>query len=366
MNVIVVGWDGVQRDHFWECYNAELPECSGGLPNIAALSGGTIFDNTTTSGGTATKPGWAQILSGYNAEVMGIYDNGNYQPLPEGYSVFEKVENHLGADNVVTIFVSGKSVNTGGACVGDPTFKNGQPVIEDKGQPWCLTKDHLDYYENDLRQNSNVGNRALELIEAHQNDLFLALFIFRVPDVLGHLAGEDSVAYSEGIIDDDWWLGEIMAKLEELDIADRTLVYVTTDHGFDEGLFRHGNAPYGFLGTNDPMVVRSGDRKDLAATILEGYGIDLGANGAVPAVDAYSLYSLPPLACIPEGQAYVDYPGAPACCAGLTLISLDKRSGPVCIAATGGTGDNSGYCTACGDNVCEVPENPCNCPADCN
>jgi hypothetical protein len=68
---------------------------------------------------------------------------------------------------------------------------------------------------------------------------------------------------------------------------------------------------------------------------------------------------------VPEGEAFIDYPGAPACCGGLQLISLDKLSGPVCVPATGGTGDNSGYCTACGDGVCTSPENLCNCPADC-
>jgi hypothetical protein len=361
-NIIVVGWDGTQRDHFWQCLNQQLPECAGGLPNIAQL---TIYDNTTTNGGTATKPGWAQHLTGYNAEVTGVFSNGDYQPIPVGYTTFEKIENHLGADNVVTMFVSGKDVHTGGACIGDPTYWNGVPVIENQGQPWCYTKDFLDYYENDLRLNEVVGGRALELLEQHQSDLFFAFFLFRDPDVTGHVAGEDSDDYSRVMIEVDGWLGQIMAKLQDLGIADRTLVYVTTDHGFDEGLYRHGNAPYGFLATNDPLVVREGDRRDLAATILETYGIDRGPIGGAPALDGFSLHSMPPLACVPEGEAYIDYEGAPACCDGLQLISLDQRSGPMCVPATGGTGDNSGYCTACGDGVCTSPENRCNCPADC-
>jgi hypothetical protein len=365
VNIVVVGWDGTQRDHFWQCYNQELPECSGGLPSVQALSGGVIFDNTTTSGGTATKPGWAQILSGYNAEVTGVFDNGDYQPIPEGYTVFEKIEDHLGHDNVVTMFVSGKGVHTGGACVGEETTCDGVPCIEDQGQPWCLTKNHLDYYENDLRQNNVVGNRALTLLETHQNDLFFAFILFRDPDVTGHWKGEDSVEYSEKMIEVDYWLGMIVAKLQELGIYEQTLVYVITDHGFDEGMLRHVNAPYGFLATNDPMVMRSGDRKDLAPTILERYGISLGPIGDAPAVDGYSLYSIPPLACIPEGEAYLDYPGAPICCAGLQQSGLDKTLGPLCIPPTGGTGDDSCYCTICGNGVCEVPENKCNCPQDC-
>jgi hypothetical protein len=365
VNIVVVGWDGVQRDHFWECYNKVLPECSAGLPNIQALSGGAVYNETITNGATETKPGWAQLFSGYNAEVTGVWSNGEYQPIPEGHTVFEKLEDHFGPDNIVTMFVSGKSVHTGGACVGDPTSKAEQSVIEDQGQPWCLTKQYLDYYENDLRQNVNVGSRALELLETHQNDRFLALFLFREPDVIGHLAGENSVAYSNSIINDDYWLGQIVAKLQQLGIYDRTLIYVTTDHGFDEGEDRHGNAPYGFFASNDPLLVRGGDRKDLAPTILERFGISTGPIGIAPAVDGHSLYSIPALDCIPEGEAYVDYPGAPACCPGLDLISLDRVLARTYIPATGGTGDDSGYCTDCGNGVCEGPENALNCAADC-
>jgi hypothetical protein len=365
LNVIIIGWDGTQWDHLMECYNKVLPECAGGLPNLEALSGDKIYNSITTSGDSSTKPGWAQIISGYNAEELGIYSNGAYQPIPQGYTVFEKVEDHFGSNNVVTMFISGKGVNTGGACIGDATTKNGQPVTEDKGQPMCITKDYLDYYENDLRLNSVVGNRALELLDAHQNDQFLALFLFRVPDVYGHVAGENSVDYSEQIIDNDNWLGNIVAKLNQLGIYDNTLIYVISDHGFDEDSNRHGNAPYAFLASNDPLIMRSGDRKDLAPTILERYGISMDASGNIPAVDGYSLYSLPPLACIPEGAAYIDYQNAPFCCAGLSLIGLDKRTGPNCIAPTGGTGNNSGYCTNCGNGVCDFNESRCNCPGDC-
>ncbi|MEJ2211747.1 MAG: alkaline phosphatase family protein, partial [Anaerolineae bacterium] len=311
-NVILIGWDGVQRDHFFECYDAELAECPHGLPNIEALSGGAIYNATVTSGGTATKPGWSQILSGYDAEVTGITTNSEYRPLAEGYSVFEKLEDHFGADNIVTLFVSGKSEHTGGACVGEPALHKGVPVTEDKGQPWCLVKDQVDVWENDLRRNEVVGNRALELLEAHQDDLFFAFVLFREPDVIGHVAGENSDHYSRSLVELDDWLGTIMARLEELGIADRTLVYVTTDHGFDEGASRHSNAPYGIFASNDPRVMRSGVRKDVAATILDRYGVSLEALGGAPAVDGFSLYAPPPWTCTPEGEAWIDDPASPA------------------------------------------------------
>lgn len=364
MNVIVIGWDGVQRDHLLECFYKELPECSGGLPNLESLGDGAIFDFTITNGDTSTKPGWAQILTGYDAEVTGVYSLGDYQPIPEGYTVFEKLENHFGDENIVTMFISGKSEHTGDACIGDPTNENGLPVIEDLGQPWCLTAPNLDYYENALLQNSVVGNRALELLETHRSDLFFAFFLFREPDVTGHIVGENSYIYSGKTIDDDLWLGKIVNKLVEVGIGDSTIIYIVSDHGFDEAKDKHANAPFTFLATNDPLVVREGDRKDLAPTILERFGVSTGPIGDAPTVNGYSLYSVPS-GCIVEGQTYLDYPVAPICCTGLEVISLDKfYNDNYFVYASGGTGDQSGYCTNCGDGICTAPENNLNC-SDC-
>lgn len=365
MNTLVIGWDGTQRDHFWQCYNAELPECPNGLPHIAELSNGEIYRMVVTSGDSATKPGWAQIFSGYNADQLGIYSNGEYQPIPEGFSVFEKVENHFGSENVLTIFLSGKNVNTGAACIGDETTKIGLPFIEDLGQPWCITKDFLDYYENDLKWNEVVAKRTMQLLELHADDLFVAGVVFREPDVVAHVVGEDSYRYTNSLVDLDYWLGQIMDKVDELGLSQSTLIYVTSDHGIDEGSDRHGNAPFTILASNDPNLVRGGDRMDVGATVLNNYGIDLGASGDIPALSGSPLTSIPAISCVPEGSAFYDYPGAPACCVDLTLINLDYPLGVSCLVATGGTGDTSGWCTDCGDGVCSSPENRCNCPADC-
>jgi hypothetical protein len=365
-NILIIGWDGTQRDHFWECYNKALPECPDGLPNIAALTEGKIFNNTTTNAETSTKPGWVQLLTGYNAEVTGTYNLLDYKPIPKGYSLFEKVERKIGPNEIITIFVSAKSIHTGGACIGDPTFNHlGEPIIEDKGQPWCLAKDQMDIFDLDCFTNDSVGNRALDLIEMYQEDQFLAFFLFADPDRTGHLEGENSSGYSKKIVEVDAWLGKILAKLRKVGIDNRTLVYVVTDHGFGEDLIHHLNAPYGFLASNDPLIIRSGDRKDLTPTILEKYGISREAVGKTPAVDGFSLYSYPPLDCIPEGGAYLDYPGAPACCTFLQMIGLDIGYGYSCIPPTGGAGDASGYCSKCGDGVCRAPENKCNCSQDC-
>jgi len=91
------------------------------------------------------------------------------------------------------------------------------------------------------------------------------------------------------LISNDLWTGKIMEKLKELGLYDKTLIYVTADHGFDEGQTTHRDAPYVFLGTNDPKVTRRGERADVAPTILARFGLNLG--GFEPALDGQPLTS---------------------------------------------------------------------------
>jgi len=78
-----------------------------------------------------------------------------------------------------------------------------------------------------------------------------------------------------------------MGRLKELQLYDKTLIYVTADHGFDEGRTSHADAPYVFLATNDPAVTRRGERSDVAPTILERFGLDL--NKIEPRLDGHPL-----------------------------------------------------------------------------
>ena|GEM_PF-2105252 len=65
--------------------------------------------------------------------------------------------------------------------------------------------------------------------------------------------------------------------------------------------------------------------------------------------------------CIGEGQSVAVYPGAPPCCAGMTLIGCSTPlSSGGCSQCVG-----SSICAKCGNGVCGLGENHCNCPADC-
>jgi len=298
-NVILIGWDGVQREHFNELLNQKK------LPNIEKLINvGGIIDIDLTTGETQTKPGWSEILTGYNPSITGVYSNTDYGPIPEGYTVFERLENHFGKENIVTIFIGGKLNNIGARgphriCINcykrdpvkfektmwweentsAPPKEPGKERIfkQRSGEPFYYTKNNIDIYLTGLGNASNVGFEVIKSLEKFKDKRFFAFYHFEEPDEQGHVYGENSEEYSQGIIRDDYWLGMIVAKLKELGIGNETLIYITSDHGFNEGSQEHDNAPYVFLATNDQLVKRNGDRKDITPTILKRYGLNLSA-----------------------------------------------------------------------------------------
>jgi len=73
-----------------QCYDRQLAECPEGLPNIQKLTGGRIVDITVTNGATDTKAGWTQNLTGYDAEITGVFNNSRYQPIADGLSISKK------------------------------------------------------------------------------------------------------------------------------------------------------------------------------------------------------------------------------------------------------------------------------------
>ena len=69
------------------------------------------------------------------------------------------------------------------------------------------------------------------------------------------------------------------------------------------------------------------------------------------------------ITCSGEGQMIGTYPGGGICCAGLTPIStVSPDSRGVC-PSTPVVG--SSICTRCGNGICGIGENYCNCPQDC-
>jgi arylsulfatase A-like enzyme len=308
-NIILIGWDGAQRDHVKECMSRNE------LPNLKRLSGEGAFVEIDIEGTTDTKAGWSQILTGYYPEVTGVYSNGRYQPIPKGLSIFERLEKHFGPDKFVTVAVIGKKAHCGEIDppkkirldtedAGKRKEKPVQPgagrgpkgtIIEEDGvkyrfipgSPYYNMYTALEVWEFGLMQDEKVGLRAIKLLEKYRDKPFFFFVHFAEVDHQGHKYGENSKEYNDALISNDKWTGKIIEKLKELGLYGRTFVYVTADHGFDEDKKSHSNAPFVFLATNDKKVMRNGLRQDVAPTILERFGLDVSS--IEPPLDGFTL-----------------------------------------------------------------------------
>jgi predicted AlkP superfamily pyrophosphatase or phosphodiesterase len=269
-NLLLIGWDGVQWNHVNDLINA------GKLPNLAKLKNAGAFAHTmVTDHETCTKPGWAQINSGLPAKVSGIYSNSKFRPMPSGATICEKLEALTGHE-VFTCFIAGKSHHLGslGPNVNIPFRKKTQSTGE--GEPWYYSRAGYDEWFGDTHRTADeVGGLLLETLREYAPHNSFAIFAhFGDPDSAGHKSGENSSEYEKAIEDCDVWLGTILARLEKLKVLDNTLVVVVTDHGFDEGMKQHSDAPDTFFAANDAAhKYHNGDMMDIAPTILTLLGV---------------------------------------------------------------------------------------------
>jgi predicted AlkP superfamily pyrophosphatase or phosphodiesterase len=313
-NAMLVGWDGAHRDHVKRLLD------EGRLPNLKALiNGGALVDIEVTSGATDTKAGWSQILTGYKPEVTGVYSNGRFRDVPEGYSVFERLKAQYGKDAIACVAVIGKKGHCGEI---DPPFKrpftqaqdkleedrknrkapiqpgaterryrvveeNGQRFVVFNGSPYFTMHKSCDEWHFGLMKDTAVGDKALAMLDQYGKKPFFFFVHFAEVDHSGHKHGEPSKPYDDAIISGDNQLGRMMAKLRELGVYDKTYIYVVADHGFDVGAKHHKKAPHVFCGTNDKAVTRNGCRADITPTVLAEMGVDL--RKITPPLDGESL-----------------------------------------------------------------------------
>jgi len=194
-----------------------------------------------------------------------------FTPIPNGCALLERVEGYFGKESVVTGMITGKKGNL-----------EVDSVIQGK---YCRkgifsnVPEDIDVTSVTGDNSSLVGPRMIDFIDRHGGSFFVAFFHFHEPDHEGHGYGENSPQYEEGAKGDDFWLGRVVQKLKDMKVYDKTLIYVTADHGFDEGKTSHSNAPFVWLATNDKRLKVNEreswcDLVDVAPTIYYALGID--------------------------------------------------------------------------------------------
>jgi predicted AlkP superfamily pyrophosphatase or phosphodiesterase len=286
-NALLICWDGCDRNTVKELLDA------GRLPNLAALiKEGSFREINIKDHLTVTKPSHAVMLTGLAPKTTGVFSNNEYQPIPEGCTAFECVQTALGKENVRVFMVTGKVAHVGGRGPDEagrkaktpkarrraakaPQGADDAPDVEKKGEPFFLTRKRLDAFDAAQRDAAAVGPLALEYLARFRSPRFFAFVHFSDPDYAGHQHGSGSREYRDAAVVCDEWLGRIAAWLSQEKLYDDTLIYVVTDHGFNDNERRHNQAPRSWLATNDKLVARGGTMFDVTPTILSRLGVDL-------------------------------------------------------------------------------------------
>lgn len=270
-SVIVISWDGVQREHLQQLLDA------GRLPNLARLAAeGAFIPMEVTNHKTDTKAGHTEMLTGYGPDVTGVYNNAKYGAIPAGLSIFERVEDAFGDDGITTVFLTGKSHHIGSLPAGRRKVKGKKKKkAMQPAEPWNIARKNIDVWDGDKSRHADeVGALAFGHLNEYKKKRFLFFIHFSDPDHAGHKFGENSAEHEKAIILCDTWLGKLRGELAELGIDGRTALLVTTDHGFDEGARSHKNAPHIWLAANRKSNVKSADQMDVAPTVLKLFGVD--------------------------------------------------------------------------------------------
>ncbi|MCL6519848.1 MAG: alkaline phosphatase family protein [Armatimonadetes bacterium] len=311
-NAILFSWDGVQKDHLNECFSRNE------LPNLAKLiSEGNMVKIDISGHNTDTKAGHTQMLTGYDPDVTGVMSNSKFKAIPAGLSIFERLEKQFGDDNIATIMVTGKTHHIGSCppstpeqiaqakaqlekikARNKPNNKTGiadpdaaaqaqqkrkaqvqrlNAIIQNTdGEPFFHVSKNIDIWDGEKSRTCEVnGPLMINYLDKYGKGRFFAFYHFSDPDHTGHNHGENSKEHNDAIIACDKWLGEIVKKLKDLGVYDKTMIFVTADHGFDEGKTSHSNAPYVFLASNVKSLKRDGHQRDIAPTILNEMGVDI-------------------------------------------------------------------------------------------
>lgn len=218
VKVLVNSWDG-------SAYVVVRPQYANGkLPNLRSLGAlgqmtsilpcGDDGDVTRCMQGV-TKDQHATLLTGVDATVHGVWNNGVFGVIPDGLTIYEILRNKV--PGIKLAHLAGKCGN-----VGPDTFGN---AIAD-----------VDVFE--ACRDGKDGNftpaetaaRAAALIREWESENVENWFIFvhfGEPDATGHRYGVGSDEYRDQLRNDDEQLGVILSAVPQ-----EAEVFVLSDHGF--------------------------------------------------------------------------------------------------------------------------------------
>ena len=251
--IVLISWDGISKDTLQDLLDTDS------LPHLSSLlKTGSFINISITDHYPDTMAGHAQILTGYSPEQTGVFKSMRYGEIPHGMTVFERLEDSLGSDNISTAIVASQERSLGTL----------------KGLPFYHAGKVVDYYYDRNSDAGLVGSVASESVY-HFGSLgrFFVFAHFRDAADAGYAYGAGSPEQIAAIREIDEATGSILQALDDLGISDKTVLYVTTDHGFNTGPKDHTGQISLWMVTNEPGYNQSGDKKDISPTVMKRFGV---------------------------------------------------------------------------------------------
>ena len=106
-----------------------------------------------------------------------------------------------------------------------------------------------------------LTEKALQFIANSSQDPFLLFFSYPNPHIpVVHRGWSSHGAYGDSVIEMDRSIGKVLKALDDLELAENTLVYFASDHGADQGLGLEGGHNEPFRGGKSNAGLEGGVR----------------------------------------------------------------------------------------------------------
>ena len=208
-NIDFIGINGIRFTDFYSVSSVCTPSRAGMLtgryPQRFGLNG-VLFPDSHT-GLPSSEYTIAELLSdnGYKTGMVGKWHLGHkneFLPLQQGFDFFYGIP--YSNDMASTVYFSGNDV--------------------------------VDYYPDQSQMTKKLTEEALKYIDRNKENNFYLYVAHPMPHVPIYVSekfrgSSDRGLYGDVIQELDWSVGEIIKRLEELNILDRTLVIFSSDNG---------------------------------------------------------------------------------------------------------------------------------------
>ena len=276
--VILISVDTLRADRLSAYGNTEIP-----TPHIAGLArDGVVFDRAF-SHVPLTLPSHFSMMTGLLPHRHGVRSNAGYPVETEGRAYWPRALSQSGytIGGAVSAFPLSRSAGFGA----DFDFFDDHDGFRDPSRPGVFQRPGSDTL--------NVALPWLRRAAAKDSPFFLFVHFFEPHypyEAPPAFAIPGRSPYDAEVVAADHWVGVLLNELRRLDVYDRALIMLVSDHG--EGLGDHGESGHGMLLHREilqvPWIVklpgngRAGTRVaspsglvDLFPTMLDALGMDI-------------------------------------------------------------------------------------------